>query len=190
MAMALGKVASSSSPNRVRGNAYAKSGADIALREPIIMAARNLSTLPEYLYGFDIGVAVSTPVDHNPEGGMPDATKDPLGRAEFDSVRNSLYPLQGLVGTLDGVKGFDVGVATHTGLLKAKKEMGPMPTNPNVAMGVAVTNGLSGSDMTSNQKATVMRQVITDPLAKAGASAAIEEKKGFFKKVLEFFGLG
>jgi hypothetical protein len=184
MAMTLGRQTFAANPDRVRAAAYAKTGAALAEQNPTIAAARNLNANQsgDYRYGFDVGTAISqlTTVQHDPP-------QDPA-EIEHKSVRDSLNPGRGVVLSWDGIKGFDVGSSLMFGINKMKSENANMPPDPNVGAGIAITTGLIGSNLPSDNKAAVMQQVITNPAAKAGATATIEGRS-FFQKILAFFGL-
>jgi hypothetical protein len=183
MAVALGRVRMTTDPYRMRTDAYAKTGALLAQSNPTIAAARSLNPDPDYRYGFDVGTAISqlTTIQHDPP--IDDAER------EHASVRASLSPLQGIVSTANGIKGFDVGAALMFGINKMRADNSTVPPDPNAAAGAAVATGLAGSPTSADHKASVIQTVSANPDAKAGAAQVIAAKTGFFHKLAVFFGL-
>jgi hypothetical protein len=182
MALALGRVKPANSPDRLRADAYAKTGQVLAAQNPAIAAARALNNDGDYRYGFDIGVAISQQAteQHDP----------PQGAAEIEhyQVRRSLNPLQGIVRTISAIKGFDTGSSLMFGMNKMRMQDAGMPADPNVAAGTAIATGLGGTVTSGAQRANVMQSVIANPDAKEGASSVLTP--GIFTRILRFFGLG
>jgi hypothetical protein len=168
-----------------------------------VMAGRLLNPTAAYKWGFDVGTAASKGSTKPNElqqrvrnvlklHDISDVRKDviapsPAGGFAQKAVRHdlSMFTGEGL-GSPDSLKGFDVASAIQFALAKGTSS----DADSRVAAGQLVTAGLAGSGLTADQKEGAMGEVIRDPLARAGAVGVIEEKKGFFTKILEFFGLG
>lgn len=163
-------------------------GDQLAQQDPRVAATRALMGDPtanpasiegQQRAGYDIGVAAA----------MGTVSPTP----EQDRLKENLR-----VGTTpNAVKGFELGQALAFGITKQSmvdEALGNVSQNATVASGQLVTNGLADSGLSAEQKASIMGDVVSNPLARQGAQAAIgeiaadQESSGFWSKVKAFFG--
>jgi hypothetical protein len=186
MAMALGRVLSVA--DRKKFEELARDGALMAQNNEKILAARNLNPDPRYKWGFDIASSFCA--------GTKEVTP------EQDKIRIQLGPIGsgggltlGEKGSNVAMQGFVAGQALQFGITKALASgVADAMNTPAGNAGSLITNGLAGSGLSADQKASAMGAVATNPLARQGAQTAIaniaaEQHKGFFTKILEFLGL-
>jgi hypothetical protein len=92
-------------------------------------------------------------------------------------------------GALDGPgkKGFDLALAAHVGAVTTAPQTG----NPVKDFGMLVTHGMMGAD--PKRKAVLMREVASNPTARAGAVIAVKEvaeaRKGWWARLMKALGL-
>jgi hypothetical protein len=148
-------------------------GIGISTASPTLMAARALEDSAQFRRGFDIATAGT-------QG------KSVTGPGQI-AVRTKLGPTYG--GTLDAMRGFDVGQALQHGITKARAR-GEFPEgNPAQVAGALAVAGLTDSGRSPDDKAAVATSLTGNSDVRSGAVAEIAKKKGFFGKILEFFGL-
>lgn len=159
---------------------YADKGAAMATTDARIAAGRATNNSPDFKRGYDVGIGCCT-------GTMIDGPGQ-------QGVKNSLTTLAGDIGgdTNNLFMGFDVGQAVAHGITKqtvADQAIASVSGNPMVAVGQIATNGMVGNGTSGATKAGVAATLITNPAIKAGVQSTVDANKGFFTKVLEFFGL-
>lgn len=182
MAKALGRVLGSD--ERATIDNAAREGASIAASVPQVAAARALNPDGRYRWGFDVGSAIAR-----------GKTLPGPGQTRVRTTLGPFYaggPKAGELGSNTAMQGFDVAQALQHGIAKAQQLNETEATAnqpPNLASGMLIANGLSGSGSSGDIKAGVIQQTQADPAMLAGASQVIKKKTGFFASVLRFFGL-
>lgn len=148
--------------------------------DPRVAAARAiLPQTQQYLNGFDIAIQTSW-----------DTLIDGPGQQR---ILNMVSPAGG--GTPESRSGFQVGQAVAWGITKNKiAGAAGVMGSPTFAAGQLITQGITNSGLSPDQKAAIMATVAANPVARQGAQvgiaqAAADQQKGIFTKILEFFGL-
>jgi hypothetical protein len=187
MAMTLGRVASAT--DRKLLESLNAQGDAIANAEPQVAAARMLNSDPRYRWGYNIGSAIAK-----------GSSMDGPGQMRIRSLVGPIGKGTGLTyndpGSNEALSGFNVGQALQHGITKALAagDSSLNGTNPTVAAGNLVTQGLAGGTQSAEMKALTMKSVAGNPLARQGAQTAIakiaaDQDKSLWTKFLEFFGL-
>ena len=182
MALALGKVTTAA--DRASLVQLAAKGAATASANPQVAAARALNADGRFRWGFDVATGLC-------EGmGLPGPgqTRYRVMLGPFSSGGGP----NGELGSNEAMSGFDVGQALQHGITKARlanEAAAIAAAPPNVGAGMLLANGIAGSGSPGDVKAGVIAQTLNDPGAQAGATQVINDKKGFFAKILSFFGL-
>ena len=166
---------------------FARQGAAMANADPQVAAARGLNADPRFKWGYDIGSAVTNGTSIDGPGQQRIAAL--VGPFTGGSGPNHEQ------GSNEAYSGYNVAQALQHGLTKVRQGNGTAVSgNATVAAGDLVTQGLAGGSQSADQKAATMAVIAKDALARQGAQEAIakkaaEDQKGFFTKILEFFGL-
>ena len=171
MTLSLGRVITAE--QQAQNARYAASGRLIASTNPPVAEARALSADPGYQRGFDIGTAMAIGQSLNGPG--------------KDAVRALLGPQRDPNGTQQTQAGFDTALQLQFGLTKGGIVLS---THPGVAAGQLVASGMIGTGTSADQRVNAAKQLVTTGATKAGAVNVIDaHKKGFFARILDFFGL-
>ncbi len=174
-----------STPDYAAITEMARKGAAIATNNPQVAAARALNSDGRFRWGFDIATGLCQ--------GMSLPGPGQSGwRTKIGPFSPGSGPTRNEKGSNQAMQGFDVGQALQHGITKAQeanKAAAIAAAPPNVAAGMLLAGGIAGSGSPPDVKAGVIQQTFADPGALQGATQVIEEKKGFFAKVLAFFGL-
>lgn len=169
---------------------FVKAAADgiiMAQNNPQILAARNLNPDPRYKWGFDIATSVCVGMS------LPGPGQSAI-RTKLGPFSPGGGPGLGENGSNVAMQGFDVGQALQFGITKALASGVAQNANASVAAGNLATSGMAGTALSADTKASTMSVLASNPLTRQGAQTAIaqvaaEQNKGFFTKILEFFGL-
>jgi hypothetical protein len=169
-------------PDQTVNDKMAALGIAIAASDSRVGAARSLAPNAQWQRGFDVAVGATA------------TNKSTVPGPGQTALRNTLYSVTDLSGRTNLGGGFDVGQALMHGI---NKELAGQPAlgggisqDPFFQMGQLAISGLVGSGSSPQTKAGVASTIIGSPSAKAGATSAIEEHKGVWAKILDFFGLG
>ena len=184
MALSLGRLVSPDDSAMLKE--AARQGALLASAIPQIAAARNLNSDGRYKWGYDIGTSITQGKSIPGPGQL--AVRNLLGPA-----RGGSGPSGGTVpGSLEAMQGFDVAQALQHGISKARLDASlanAQFVSADVGAGMLIAGGVAGSGSPDFVKASIIQSTLADENVKAGATAVIEEKMGFFKKIMRFFGL-
>jgi hypothetical protein len=176
-----------STTNRTLLESLNRQGDSMASVDPQVSAARSLKSDPNYRWGFNIGSAIAKGSSMDGPGQM--RIRDML----YQNGSGTTYQLNA---GAEGVSGFNVGQALQHGITKATAsgDSSLAGSNPTVAAGNLITQGLAGGAQSADAKAATMATVAGNPAARQGAQTAIakiaaDQDKSLWTKFLEFFGL-
>ncbi len=155
-------------------------GSQAAQNDPQLMTARSSNKSIAFQRGFDVATIGCAGTITNGPG--------------QDAMRADLLALAGGLNSATGrdvTLGFDVGQSVQHGIAQSRANGTQVSSNPSIATGQLVVQGLAGSGVSANQKAAVVGAVIANSTAtRAAVTAAIPTvaPKGFFARFFAFLG--